>query len=104
MRNTWLGNVALGALLAAAQPAWGQVQAPVPAAPAAPDDTAQDAPPSDIIVTGSARQQRRFDVSYAVNSLGQDDIRKLAPKSMTDLITGRAPALDPHPYRAERFA
>lgn len=23
---------------------------------------------------------------------------------MADLITGRAPALDPHPYRAERFA
>ncbi|MGV7193926.1 NAD(P)/FAD-dependent oxidoreductase [Xanthomonas axonopodis] len=25
-------------------------------------------------------------------------------KLMADLITGRAPALDPHPYRAERFA
>ncbi|MET4895884.1 TonB-dependent receptor [Sphingomonadaceae bacterium jetA1] len=40
----------------------------------------------DVIVTGSARQQRRFDVSYAVNALSQADIQKLAPKNMTDLV------------------
>jgi outer membrane receptor protein involved in Fe transport len=41
----------------------------------------------EIVVTGSVRQQRRFDVSYAVNSLSQADILRLAPKSMTDLIS-----------------
>jgi len=41
---------------------------------------------SDIIVTGTARPQRRFDVSYAVNSLSQKDISKLAPRSYSDLV------------------
>ncbi len=44
------------------------------------------APAADIVVTGSARPQRRFDVSYAVNTLGQALIQKLAPKSMADLL------------------
>lgn len=46
----------------------------------------------DIIVTGSARQQRRFDVSYAVNSLSQDDARRLAPITFADLI-GKLPGI-----------
>ncbi len=58
--------------------------APTPSAPIA--DTAPQGEHSDVIVTGSARQQRRFDVSYAINSLSQADIQKLAPKSTTDLI------------------
>lgn len=41
---------------------------------------------SDIIVTGSARAQRRFDVSYTVSSLSQDDVKRLAPKSYADLL------------------
>ncbi|WP_176400414.1 TonB-dependent receptor [Sphingobium sp. Z007] len=53
------------------------------AAPAAEVEGAQ----SDIIVTGSARSQRRFDVSYAVNSLSQDDVLKIAPKSFADLLS-----------------
>ena len=36
---------------------------------AAPEAEAEEAAQSDIVVTGSARAQRRFDVSYAVNSL-----------------------------------
>ena len=46
----------------------------------------------DIIVTGSARAQRRFDVSYAVNSLTQTDVQKIAPKSYADLL-GTVPGI-----------
>jgi iron complex outermembrane recepter protein len=52
----------------------------------APPAAADAATPTDIVVTGSARAQRRFDVSYAVNSMSQEQIRKLAPRSMTELI------------------
>lgn len=44
-------------------------------------------PKSDeIIVTGSTRAERRFDVSYAINTLNQDEIAKIAPVNMADLI------------------
>lgn len=46
----------------------------------------------DIIVTGSARTQRRFDVSYAVNALSQNDVAKLAPINMADLL-GKLPGI-----------
>ena len=39
-----------------------------------------------VVVTGSARAQRRFDASYAVNSLTAEDVQKLAPKSYADLL------------------
>lgn len=39
-----------------------------------------------VVVTGSARTQRRFDASYAVNSLTAEDVQKLAPKSYADLL------------------
>lgn len=39
-----------------------------------------------IIVTGSARAQRRFDVSYAINSVSQVDVQKLAPKNFAELL------------------
>ena len=45
-----------------------------------------------VVVTGSARPQRRFDVSYAVNSLSQADIQKLAPQNMADLL-GKMPGI-----------
>jgi len=51
-----------------------------------PTPTIDDTKSADIVVTGSARPQRRFDVSYAVNSLSQSAIQKLAPKSLTDLV------------------
>ncbi|KTF70148.1 TonB-dependent receptor [Sphingomonas sp. HT-1] len=47
---------------------------------------------ADIIVTGSARAQRRFDVSYAINSLSQEDVQKIAPKSFADLL-GTVPGI-----------
>jgi outer membrane receptor protein involved in Fe transport len=55
------------------------------AAPSYAQDTA--AAPSDIIVTGSAKPERRFDVAYAVNILSQKDVQKIAPKSMADLLS-----------------
>lgn len=45
-----------------------------------------------IVVTGSAREQRRFDVSYAVNALSQDDVLKLAPKNYAELL-GNVPGI-----------
>ena len=44
-------------------------------------DTAAD----DIIVTGSTRAERRFDVSYAINSVSQDEIQRIAPLNTADL-------------------
>ncbi|MDQ2819766.1 MAG: TonB-dependent receptor [Pseudomonadota bacterium] len=55
-----------------------------------PDAEAADA--QVVVVTGSARPQRRFDVSYAVNSLSQADIQKLAPQNMADLL-GKMPGI-----------
>ncbi|WCT79977.1 TonB-dependent receptor [Novosphingobium humi] len=57
----------------------------------APPVQAQDQP-TDIIVTGAARAERRFDVSYAINSLGQNDIAKIAPKNFADLL-GTVPGI-----------
>ena len=69
--------------------ATGQATAETPAAdPAQADGGAH----GDIIVTGSARAQRRFDVSYAVNSLSQADVQKIAPKSFADLL-GTVPGI-----------
>ena len=81
--------------IAAQSPAWAQTAPATPpadAAPesAAPESAAPDADGGDIIVTGSARQQRRFDVSYAVNSLSNADIQKLAPINFADLL-GKLP-------------
>src|SRR6185312_14338438 len=39
-----------------------------------------------IVVTGSAYPERRFDVSYAINSLTADKIKELAPSSYSDLL------------------
>lgn len=41
---------------------------------------------SEIIVTGTARAQRRFDASYAINTLNQAEIEKIAPVNFADLI------------------
>ncbi|WP_188062371.1 TonB-dependent receptor [Sphingobium sp. KCTC 72723] len=40
----------------------------------------------DIIVTGSTRAQRRFDVSYAINTISNEDVEKIAPVNFADLI------------------
>ena len=47
---------------------------------------------AQIVVTGSARAQRRFDVSYAVNSLSQDDVLAAAPKNYAELL-GNVPGI-----------
>ncbi|MET0282054.1 MAG: TonB-dependent receptor [Steroidobacteraceae bacterium] len=52
----------------------------------------QDEELSEVIVTGTARAQRRFDASYAVNSLSAEDVQKLAPKSYADLL-GNVPGI-----------
>ena len=56
------------------------------------DADAQELTGEEVIVTGSARRQRRFDVSYAVNSLGQDDVKRLAPLNFADLL-GKLPGI-----------
>ena len=67
-------GTALAALCSVASaPAYAQGPDATPAA-----DATGDAP-SDIIVTGSTRAQRRFDVSYAINTVSQDDVEKIAP-------------------------
>lgn len=73
--------------LAWAMPA--AAQADPPPAPAAQDDgdlPAGTLAEGTIIVTGSARAQRRFDVSYAVNSLSQDEVQRIAPLNFADLL------------------
>lgn len=54
----------------------------------APEDQteAQANAADDIIVTGSTRAERRFDVSYAINSVSQAEIEKIAPLNVADLI------------------
>ncbi|UAK25772.1 TonB-dependent receptor [Sphingomonas nostoxanthinifaciens] len=95
LKTTLAGGCAVAVLaLVAAAPAQAQavpgsepsitVAADAPAT-AAPDGTTGGAG-NDIIVTGSARAQRRFDVSYEINSLSQDDVKLLAPKSFADLL------------------
>ncbi|WP_375249145.1 TonB-dependent receptor [Sphingomonas sp.] len=104
-KSHFLTCCAMLALCAASSPALAQTPATTPPSAAqmpaagttaetAAADPAQadDAAPSDIIVTGSARPQRRFDVSYAVNSLSQDDVQKIAPKSYADLL-GTVPGI-----------
>jgi iron complex outermembrane receptor protein len=46
----------------------------------------------ELVVTGTAKPQRRFDASYAVNSLAATTIQKLAPKSYADLM-GSVPGI-----------
>ncbi len=99
------GCALLALSIAAQSPAWAQTAPTTPPAATPPADTvpaeavpeasaadaaAPDAGGGDIIVTGSARQQRRFDVSYAVNSLSNADIQKLAPINFADLL-GKLP-------------
>ncbi|NOW44993.1 outer membrane receptor protein involved in Fe transport [Novosphingobium sp. SG751A] len=95
LKKTLFCGCALFALCAELQPASAQVapQAQDPKAGEATSSTStQDQNGDEIIVTGSARQQRRFDVSYAANALSQNDITKLAPASMADLL-GKLPGI-----------
>ncbi len=75
---------------ASAQTAAPQADAPQTAdAATAPEKTGATTPEPadrDIIVTGSTRAQRRFDASYAINTVTQADIEKIAPVNFADLI------------------
>lgn len=92
MLKSFLGGTALFALCAAfTAPAYGQAAdatSPSASGSAEPADesgqTVDDQ--SDIIVTGSTRAQRRFDASYAINTVSQTDIEKIAPVNFADLI------------------
>ena len=96
-KSMFTGGAGLFAMIAASASASAQTS-PSTAAPTAPDAVAaaepapapappaDDARQTDIVVTGSARPQRRFDASYAVNTLGQSQIQRLAPRSMADLL------------------
>jgi outer membrane receptor protein involved in Fe transport len=85
IKTSLLTNAAVMALFAGG-PALAET-APGDQANAAAPAKAEAEQPVDIVVTGSARAQRRFDVSYAVNSLSSDDIKKLAPQSMAQLLS-----------------
>ena len=90
-KKTTARNWAIGALCVAAGPVLAQsAPAEASAAPAAP--AGQEADIASVVVTGSARPQRRFDVSYAVNALSQNDVQKLAPQNMADLL-GKLPGI-----------
>ncbi|NYD90055.1 TonB-dependent receptor [Sphingomonas melonis] len=97
-------STALAALCVAfAAPARAQTETPQTTTPqtsdAAPSDTSATTAASeqagattpepadrDIIVTGSTRAQRRFDASYAINTVTQTDMEKIAPVNFADLI------------------
>ena len=114
MKNKLFCGCALSVLTTVAAPAFAQSSsqtdtlpvtspAPVAAAQSAPAPAAavsDESQASDIIVTGSARRQRRFDVSYAVNALSQDDIKKLAPLNFADLL-GKLPGIQVEPTGGE---
>lgn len=80
-KNTLAHSWIIGALYGMAQPALAQV------APAGDEVNIES-----VVVTGSARPQRRFDVSYAVNALSQSEVQKLAPQNMADLL-GKLPGI-----------
>ena len=88
--RTTLGiGCAIGALYALTAPTFAQVASQQPLPAVQPADVADS---QVVVVTGSARPQRRFDVSYAVNALSQTDVQKLAPLNMADLL-GKLPGI-----------
>jgi outer membrane receptor protein involved in Fe transport len=86
MLKTVLATGTALAAICAACVAHAEEAAPAPASttPAAAASTEETG--SDIIVTGSTRAERRFDVSYAVNTISQVDMEKIAPVNFADLI------------------
>lgn len=77
---------------AAAQSVPAQQATDAEAAEAADEVDGAGTAQNEIIVTGTARAQRRFDVSYAVNSLPQEEVLRIAPKSFADLL-GTVPGI-----------
>ena len=65
---------------------------PVANTPAADTDAIGSLSGDTIIVTGSSKAQKKFDVSYAVTTLSNDDIQKMAPLNFADLL-GQIPGI-----------
>jgi outer membrane receptor protein involved in Fe transport len=87
MRNIILAGTALLALSAAiSTPALADAANAAAADVAAPPAEAGADDPNAIIVTGATRAQRRFDTSYAINTITQDTVEKIAPVNFADLI------------------
>ncbi|MBF7012995.1 TonB-dependent receptor [Novosphingobium resinovorum] len=80
LKSVLATGAAFAALATAFTPAYAD-EAPA-TAPTASNESTGD----DIIVTGSTRAERRFDVSYAVNTISQEDFEKIAPVNFADLI------------------
>jgi iron complex outermembrane receptor protein len=82
MLKTVLATGTALAALCSVSAAHAQTATPAPAAEA--DGAAAQG--DDIIVTGSTRAQRRFEASYAINTVSQEDFEKIAPVNFADLI------------------
>ncbi|WP_271298952.1 TonB-dependent receptor [Sphingomonas sp. CV7422] len=83
------GSALASLSVALAAPATAQTSAPADTAAAPAEQSGATTPEPadrDIIVTGSTRAQRRFDASYAINTVTQTDIEKIAPVNFADLI------------------
>ncbi len=62
-----------------------------PGTPRAFSDKPDEAPGlmmDAIVVTGSSAALRKFDTPYAISTLGQENIREDAPRSLVDLLRG----------------
>lgn len=86
MKNHLYTSCAAVAFALTMMPVAALAQAAPSAAAAAPSEANQD-DMGEVVVTGTARPQRRFDLSYAVNSISATAIQKLAPKSYADLLS-----------------
>jgi iron complex outermembrane recepter protein len=84
LASTALAALCVGTITSASAQTADQEQTGA-ATPASASDGTEDAP-SDIIITGSTRAQRRFDASYAINTISQADVEKIAPVNFADLI------------------
>ncbi|WP_226638542.1 TonB-dependent receptor [Novosphingobium profundi] len=88
VRSSALAALSVGLMAGMCAPALAQT-APVATADAAATGAVQSGSDT-IIVTGSTRAERRFDVSYAVNTLDDEEIAKIAPVNLADLV-GQVP-------------
>ncbi|WP_242181750.1 TonB-dependent receptor [Sphingomonas sp. CARO-RG-8B-R24-01] len=72
--------------IATAQVAADPAAAPATADQAAPEPAAAPAEGGDIVVTGTARAERRLTTSISVSAVDAQDIAKLAPMGSADLL------------------
>jgi len=87
MLKSLLTSTALAAACAGiALPAFAQTSDPQQARATAQENAGADDAPGQIIVTGTTRATRRFDASYAINTISQEGMEKIAPVNFADLI------------------